>query len=506
MPKNSLATLRGLLAALALACSSPSFAYGVTGHLRVAFENWDLLFAKETGRALPDRGLAFAAALGAIVSDIGYVYPELIAFSERVHYLRAWEFPERMAEVAKQSNDPRLLAFALGIRAHYWADRVGHPNGTNEIVGAMRLREGADTPPSRRRWAYEDDPHRHMQVEWRAVVFDLRHASKSALDGFERYLADIRESRQAVTAMADLVQLVMTQMFPASTSFPDAERLWSYALYAAETICTGLNVASLDPSLEATRLAHRCKADQEFYEDRPRKTIPEIAEQNHKDLTTPLAADGEANEIKVYERSHAMVRNALKDGSLRAGDQRVNLDTGLPRVAQTYTLADRAMKAALESAQRYGTPADVTGAMNFDDDFQVRGKEVRAYFSQQMASASRAGTLLKSNQLTSLAGAWLAGDVLASVRLKSNYLLKLSCEGSGEPLRLPQHRTSVVEFALAQNGILCIRTDARLIDALYALAIVNQSAGKPAQKAISSAIANWSAEYLESLRELRLER
>jgi hypothetical protein len=506
LPEKLIPSVRGLLAALVMACSSPCFAYGLTGHLRVAFENWDLLFAKETGRALPDRGLAFAAALGAIVSDIGYAYPELIAFSERVHYLRAWEFPERLAEVARQSNDPRLVAFALGIRAHYWADRIGHPSGTNEIVAALRLREGADSPPSRTRWAYEDDPHRHMQVEWRAVVFDLRHASKAALDGLERYLADIRESKQSVAAMVDLVQLVMTQMFPASKSYPDFEQLWSYALFAAETICTGLNVASLDPSEEAMRLARRCKADTEFYEDRPRKTIPQIAEQNHKDLTTPLAPDGEVNERKTYEQSHERVRQALKDASLRAGDTRVNLDTGLPRAAQTYVLADRAMKAALESAQRYGTPADVTGAMNFDDDFQARGREVRAYFSQAMASASRASTLLKSNQLTSLAGVWLAGDVLANARLKSDYLLKLSCEGSGEPLRLPQHKTSVVEFALAANGRLCIRTDARLIDTLYALAIVNQSAGKPAQKAIPAAVGTWSSAYLESLRGLRLER
>ena len=497
--------VRSLVAALALACTGPCFAYGVTGHLRVAFENRDLLFAKELGRSVPDRGLAFAEALGAIASDIGYVYPELIAFSERVHYLRAWEFPERMVEVAKRSNDPKLLAFALGLRSHYWADRIGHPDGTNLLVAMLREREGADTPPSRRRWAYEDDPHRHMRIEWRAVVFDLEQGSKSALDGFERYLADIRESKQSVAAMAQLVQLVMTQMFPASKSYPDADQLWSYALYAAQTICTGLNVASPGASDEATKLRHRCESDAGFYEDRPKKMLQEILEQNLKDLTTPLAADGEANERKIYGLSHEAVRRILKDGSLRAAERYVNLDTGLPRAAQTYGLADRAMKAALESAQRNGTPADVTGAMNFDDDFQDRGREVRSYFSQPMSSASRASALLASNQLASLAGVWLAGDLLLGKQLKVDYLLKFSCEGSGEPLRLPQHRASVIEFALAPNGRLCIRTDARLIDTLYAFAIVNQSAGKPA-KAIPAAVAGWAPAYLESLRGLRLER
>jgi hypothetical protein len=411
-----------------------------------------------------------------------------------------------MVDVARHSNDPTLLAFALGIRSHYWADRIGHPNGTNTLVTALRERDGTDTPPSRRRWAYEDDPQRHMRIESRAVVFDLEQGSKVALDGFERYLAEVRESRQAVAAMADLVQLVMTRMFPASKSYPDVEQLWSYALYAAETICTGLNTASLGSSEEGARLRHRCESDVRFYEDRPRSTLKEILEQNHADLTTPLAPDGEVNERKIHSLSHDAVRRVLKDGSLRAGDPRVNLDTGLPRAGQTYGLADRAMKAALESAQRYGTPADVTGAMNFDDDFQGRGREVRAYFSQPMSSASRAATLLASNQLAALAGVWLAGDVPLGARLKVDYLLKLSCEGSGEPLRLPKHRPEVIEFALAPNGRLCIRTDARLIDVLYAFAIVNQSVGKPAQKAIPVAVAGWAPAYLESLRALRLER
>jgi zinc dependent phospholipase C len=498
--------LRHLLAALALACSSPCFAYGVTGHLRVVFENWDLLFAKELGRPVPDRGLAFAAALGAITADIGYAYPELVAFTERVHYLRASEFPERLIDAAKHSNDPKLLAFALGVRAHYWADRIGHPGGTNELVGVLRRREGADVPPARRRWAYEDDPDRHMRVESRAVFFDLRTASKAALDGYERYLADIRESKQTVAAMADLVQLVMTKMFPASKNYPDAEQLWSYALYAAETICTGASAASPEPPQETTRLARRCNDDSEFHADRPRKIIREISEQNLKDLVTPLAPDGEANERKIYDVSHEAVRRALKDAALRARDPRVNLDTDLPRAAQTYGLADRAMKAVLESAQRQGTPSDVTLAMNFDDDYQIRGREVRAYFSQPMSSASRAATLLASKQLEALASVWLAGDLTFRNQVKVDYLLKLSCEGSGEPLRLPQHRTSVIEFALAPNGRLCIRTDARLIDTLYALAIVNQSAGKPAQKAIPVAVAGWAPAYLESLRALRLER
>jgi len=471
--------------------------------MRAAFENWDALLAKDLGRVVPDRGLAFAAALGAIVSDIGYVHPELIAFTERVHYLRAWEFPERMVEVARHSNDPKVLAFALGIRSHYWADRIGHPHGTNELAGVLRLREGE--APARRRWAYEDDPDRHLRIEGRAVVFDLRHASKAALGGIERYLAEIRESKQSVAAMADLVQAVMTRMFPASKSYPDADLLWSYALHAAETICSGLNAAALAPSEEVARLADRCKADAEFHEDRPRRIAREVAEQNRKHLTTPLAPDGEINEAGIYERSHGTLRNLLKNRS-PSGDPRVNLDTGLPRAAQTYGLADRAMKAALESAQRYGTPADVALAMNFDDGFQARGREVRAYFSQAMASGSRAATLLKSNQLTSFAGVWLAGDVLAGARLNSNYLLKLACEGAGEPLRLPQHRTSVVEFAVAPNGLLCIRTDARLIDTLYALAIVNQSAAKAALKAIAAAVDSWSPAYLEALRGLRLER
>jgi hypothetical protein len=123
-----------------------------------------------------------------------------------------------------------------------------------------------------------------------------------------------------------------------------------------------------------------------------------------------------------------------------------------------------------------------------------------------MSSASRATTLLASNQLAGLAGVWLAGDLPLGKQLKVDYLMKLSCEGAGEALQLPQHKTSVVEFALAPNGRLCIRTDARLIDTLYALAIVNPSVGQPAQKAIPAAVAGWAPAYLESLRGLRLER
>ena len=497
-----------MVAALALACSGSCLAYGVTGHLRVAFENWDLLLARELGRPIPDGGTAFAAGLGSIVSDIGYVYPDLIAFSERVHYLRAWEFRERMVAVAKQTrpNDARLLAFALGIRAHYWGDRVGHPSGTNELVAELRLREKADRPPSRRRWVYEDDERRHMRVEWRAVVFDLRHGSKAALDGFQRYLADVRESRESVAAMAELLRRVMTELFPGSQSYPDFEQLWSYALYAAETICTGLNVASLDASDEAARLKHRCQTDADYYRDRPKKAPRDVLEQNYKDLTTPLAPDAEVTERKIYELSHATVRRVLKDAVLRGTDPHVNLDSGLPRAGKTYDLADQAMRIALESAQRNGTPADVDGAKKLHDEFHAQGEHVRRYFAQPMSSRSRAELLLSSTETAGLTGIWLPSELTLGKRFNVDYLIKSACEGSGEPLRLPQHRTSVAEFAVAPNGRLCIRTDARLIDAVYALAIVNESLGKPAMKAIPVSVARWSPAYLEALRGLRLER
>jgi hypothetical protein len=68
---------------------------------------------------------------GAIIQDMGY-YPFGSRFyTDLTHYVRSGDFIEAMIADSRDLNE---YAFALGSLAHYAADNVGHPLGTNRAV------------------------------------------------------------------------------------------------------------------------------------------------------------------------------------------------------------------------------------------------------------------------------------------------------------------------------------------------------------------------------------
>ncbi len=101
---------------------------------------------------------------GALLQDLGYYPGNGALFSDLTHYVRAGDFVRALLDEARDRNE---LAFALGALAHYAADGVGHPAGTNAVTDLVfpELLPRLGTPIT-----YAQAPHQHAQVEF---AFDV---------------------------------------------------------------------------------------------------------------------------------------------------------------------------------------------------------------------------------------------------------------------------------------------------------------------------------------------
>src|SRR5258706_867492 len=167
----SIRILISVLATTALsftACNA--WAYGWVGHWRVMESSWDQVaggVGPKSGSIPPITKLSTeelgVAALGAIFSDIGYVPGAPRQFSDLLHYIGTGEFTDHLTDVVceKYPNDKRMLAFATGFRTHYWADRLGHHEGTNKSVAQLSPKKS----PYLGRMVYEEDQVTHRKLE-----------------------------------------------------------------------------------------------------------------------------------------------------------------------------------------------------------------------------------------------------------------------------------------------------------------------------------------------------
>ena len=158
-----------VLAAL-LGLRSTAAAYSVLTHQALVDTAWastlrPLLERRYPG-ASPDeleeaRGYAYG---GAIIQDMGY-YPlgsELI--TDMMHYARPGDFVRSLLGQARSLPE---YAFALGALAHYVADGLGHPKGTNQVLPRVYDDLRREFGPV---VTYEQAPTRHTELEF---AFDV---------------------------------------------------------------------------------------------------------------------------------------------------------------------------------------------------------------------------------------------------------------------------------------------------------------------------------------------
>jgi hypothetical protein len=104
---------------------------------------------------------------GSILQDMGYYPMGSELFTNLTHYVRSGDFVRNLLNEAHDRNE---YSFALGALAHYTADIVGHPEGTNKAMSSVY-------PELQRKFGnnitYEEAPIQHTQLEFAFDVVQL---------------------------------------------------------------------------------------------------------------------------------------------------------------------------------------------------------------------------------------------------------------------------------------------------------------------------------------------
>lgn len=104
---------------------------------------------------------------GSILQDMGYYPMGSKLFTNLTHYVRSGDFVRNLLSEAHSRNE---YAFALGALAHYTADIIGHPEGTNKAMPSVY-------PDLQQKFGdnitYEEAPIQHTQLEFAFDVVQL---------------------------------------------------------------------------------------------------------------------------------------------------------------------------------------------------------------------------------------------------------------------------------------------------------------------------------------------
>jgi len=153
----------------------PAGAYSVLTHQAIIDGAWKpgmvtLLQKKFPG--ITDEQLLQARAYaygGAIIQDMGYYPLGSAFFTDLTHYVRSGDFVNNLISEAQNADE---YAFALGALAHYYADVVGHANGTNLSVPIIYPELKAVYGPV---ISFDEDRKAHTRTEF---AFDVVEAAR----------------------------------------------------------------------------------------------------------------------------------------------------------------------------------------------------------------------------------------------------------------------------------------------------------------------------------------
>jgi hypothetical protein len=156
--------------------SAPLEAYSVLSHEALIDAAWDPVIVPLLLRRFPNVGPAELRAAhafaygGCVIQDLGYYPLGNHFFSNLTHYARSGHF---VLALINQSRTAAEYAFALGALSHYIADNLGHPLAVNLSVPDMY-------PSLRREYGnrvtYEDNPRAHIMTEFSFDVVQITGA------------------------------------------------------------------------------------------------------------------------------------------------------------------------------------------------------------------------------------------------------------------------------------------------------------------------------------------
>lgn len=257
MRRRDVPSLRAfaIVVALALFLGWPSeaAAYAVLAHEAIIDSAWDPNIRPLLLKRFPDatreqlkeaHGYAYG---GSIIQDMGYYPHGSFFFSDLTHYVRSGDF---VLALIRDSQDLDGYAFALGALAHYAADNVGHPIGTNRAVPMLYPKLKGKYGD----WVtYEEDKLAHVKTEF---GFDVLEVAQG------RYAPDNYHDFIGFAVAVPLLEQAFQETYGLNlkTLFNDEDKaLGSYRH----------DVSKLLP--EATRVAWSLKKD-EIQKDQPGMT------------------------------------------------------------------------------------------------------------------------------------------------------------------------------------------------------------------------------------------
>jgi len=351
-------------------CGS-AWAYGWTGHWRVMEAAWPSLSAGVCDGqphphpfppdilSLDHDDIALAAGLGAIVSDIGYITASTEQFSDLMHYIGTGNYLDNLVAITceKYGNDPAMVAFLAGMRSHYWADRVGHHEGTNVAVAML---SDTNRDKALTRVVYEQDIAMHKRLELGAFsAYDLRHGG---LRVAVRFIAGGREFDRVVERVRYVMALAAAQTFgkAAEQFVPDYAKILLFTAQVADSVCTSAAVTfrgtrapdSAAALLDACRKIAETPARTDAQKD---PGVRQLATEGYALTERQPALEA------IYERSIAAVTDALRQAH-KGPLPNYNLDTNLPAVGGQYRHADAAYLRLGASASGACDPAHAEAA------------------------------------------------------------------------------------------------------------------------------------------------
>ncbi len=344
---------------LALLCGPrEAQAYSILAHEANIDALWDSglrpLLARRFPRATRDQ-LASARAFaygGAVIQDLGYYPFGSHFFSNLVHYVRSGDF---VTALIRESHDLDEYAFALGALAHYTADNVGHPEGTNRAVALMypklRAKFGASV-------TYADSPATHVLVEF---SFDVVQAAAGAYvsEMYQSFIGFQVAKPLLERAFASTYGLEMDDVF-----LSEDLAIGSYRRAVGSTIPAITRIAwrdkrdeiqKLNPGARQERFVFNLSArqyDQAYGTTYQKpglftrflallyKLVPKIGPLRPLRFETPTP-EAEALFLESFKGTRERYRSALEALTRGRLDlPNTNFDTGEPSRPGDYTLAD----------------------------------------------------------------------------------------------------------------------------------------------------------------------
>lgn len=177
-----------LMAAFLILCSKNAAGYSVLTHeaiIDIAWQPTIVPMLKQRFPAATDSEIRDAHAYaygGAIAPDMGYYPFGNRLFSDLLHYVRNGDF---VVTLQDESRNVREYAFALGMLAHYVADKYGHALGINkaEPIVFPKIREEYGPTVT-----YEQAPIEHVRTEF---GFDVLQTARGnyASDAYHRFIS-----------------------------------------------------------------------------------------------------------------------------------------------------------------------------------------------------------------------------------------------------------------------------------------------------------------------------